>query len=256
MGVQNLFILVAWILFITQACSVDGRTLAECLLDVQQGDCLQYSHITICTNDGKYHPHSTSTSQRTISKTETKVFEAIARGIDGRLLRTQSSETEVSEAIKIFSKQDHIHAKVSSNRADTLISPLHAVWARHYNIPINTTVQFVDVNNEVVERRTIRYIPLPVPAHANYMGGYDIVSILPPSLLLKFCQEILLRSIAPTCTMLFKVLRSFNGIYNFLYGFGLSHDKSLIRPAMNSSTHLIVVDMVCPTDWSKCPAYS
>lgn len=53
--------------------------------------------------------HSTSTSPRPLSNTETRVFEAIARGIDSRLLRTQSSGTEVSEAIKIFSKQDHTH---------------------------------------------------------------------------------------------------------------------------------------------------
>lgn len=142
--------------------------------------------------------HSTSTSPRPLSNTETRVFEAIARGIDSRLLRTQSSGTEVSEAIKIFSKQDHTHgiyirnpncwahdldltcispwnSKGHTRRAGTLISPRNAVWARHYNIPVNTTLRFVDMNNKVVERRIIQSIALPVPAHANYMSGYDMV---------------------------------------------------------------------------------
>lgn len=53
-------------MFYVKVCSVDGRTLAECLLDVQQGDCLQYSHITICTNDGKVHNGRFSLSNNNI----------------------------------------------------------------------------------------------------------------------------------------------------------------------------------------------
>ena len=37
-------------------------------------------------------------------------------------------------------------------KAGTLITPRHAVWARHYNMPVNTTLRFVDKNNNVVDR--------------------------------------------------------------------------------------------------------
>lgn len=142
--------------------------------------------------------HSTSTSPRPLTGPETKIFQAIAQGIDSRLLRTQTDGTEVSEAIKIFSKQDHTHSvyirnpncwahdldmtcispwnsKGHTRRAGTLISPRHAVWARHYSIPLNSTLRFVDMSNNVVERTIVKTVALPVPAHTNYMSGYDMV---------------------------------------------------------------------------------
>ena len=59
--------------------------------------------------------HSTSTSPRPLTGPETKIFQAIAQWIDSRLLRTQTDGTEVSEAIKIFSKQDHTHSVYNRN---------------------------------------------------------------------------------------------------------------------------------------------
>ncbi|XP_061166365.1 uncharacterized protein LOC133175284 [Saccostrea echinata] len=233
MGITNSIKTVISTLLIVQAYLVYGKTYSECLQDVENGVCQRYSHITICTNDGVVHNgvcdyqraicdafynrhisltvtgtgangvcnfthHITSTSPRPLSSVETNLYRAIANGIDSRLLRTQSAGTEVSEAIKIFSKQDHVHKVYIRNsdcwahdldltcispwnsnghnrKAGTLISPRHAIWARHYNMPINTTLRFVDLNNKVVERKIIKIHALPVPAHMNYHSGYDMM---------------------------------------------------------------------------------
>ncbi|XP_048769813.1 uncharacterized protein LOC125675985 [Ostrea edulis] len=213
--------------------SINGKTYAECIQDVENSVCQQYSHITICTSDGVvhngvcdyqrsncdafYNHHTsftvtgtgangvcnfthliTSTTPRSLSAVEISLYSAIADGIDNRLLRTQTLGTEVSEAIKIFTKQDHTHKVYVRNpdcwahdldltcispwnsnghnrKAGTLLSPRHAIWARHYNMPVNTTLRFVDVNNKVVDRKIIKTHVLPVPSHINYHSGYDMM---------------------------------------------------------------------------------
>lgn len=176
------------------------------MCDYQRSNCdAFYNHHTSFTVTGtgangvcNFTHLITSTTPRSLSAVEISLYSAIADGIDNRLLRTQTLGTEVSEAIKIFTKQDHTHKVYVRNpdcwahdldltcispwnsnghnrKAGTLLSPRHAIWARHYNMPVSTTLRFVDVNNKVVDRKIIKTHVLPVPSHINYHSGYDMM---------------------------------------------------------------------------------
>jgi hypothetical protein len=53
----------------------------------------------------------------------------------------------------------------ANTRAGTLISPRHAVWANHYNIPNGSTIRFVDADDNVVTRTVV---------DSQQIGVYDI----------------------------------------------------------------------------------
>jgi len=55
-----------------------------------------------------------------------------------------------------------------------LITPRHVLWARHYSMPLNTTIRFVDRNNTIVDRTITKTKAVPTHGHA-YISGYDIV---------------------------------------------------------------------------------
>lgn len=151
------------------------------------------THIQYVTHS----PHHTTT-RKPLSAAEMKLYKAIADGIDKRLVGIQSAGTNVSDAIKIFSKQDHTHkiyvrnpdcwahdldltcispwnSQGHNRKAGTLLSPRHAVWARHYSMKVNTTLRFVDKNNNVIERKIMKTQALPLPPHTKYLYGYDMV---------------------------------------------------------------------------------
>ena len=124
------------------------------------------------------HPTVPTTTDPPLTPFTRALYNAIIRGIDDRLIRTFHKQTPPEKAKLIFSKQDHTNKVYVRNtdcwaygldltcmspwnsehherKAGTLISPRHAVWARHYNIPVNTTLRFVDADNIVVDRRIV-----------------------------------------------------------------------------------------------------
>ena len=126
-----------------------------------------------------------------------KVFHQAIEGIDKLVETANKSGASVEEIKKIFSRQDHTHSVYIRNtkcwaypldltgispwnsvghnkRAGVLISPRHAVWARHYGMRVNTTLRFVDKHNNVVERKIMKEKYLPTNGHA-FLSGYDLV---------------------------------------------------------------------------------
>ena len=63
----------------------------------------------------------------------------------------------------------------ATRKAGTLVSPRHAVWARHYNIRLNSTIRFVTRSGAVVDRRVVasRLVARTEAGHSFY--GRDIV---------------------------------------------------------------------------------
>jgi hypothetical protein len=130
------------------------------------------------------------------------LFSNIIHGIDDRLESVKKEGRLPQAAIKIFSKQDHVHkiylrdthcwaygvdlscispwnSQGHKRKAGTLLSPRHAVWARHYSIKVNSTLRFVDQNNQVFDRRIIKTRAIPVTSNSTssraYLHGYDMV---------------------------------------------------------------------------------
>lgn len=140
-------------------------------------------------------PHVATTPTYTFF--EDHFYNAAIHGIDDLLLKANVSGATIDEQKKIFSVQDHNHKHYvrsikcwahnldltaispwnslgHTRKAGTLISPRHALWARHYSIKVNTTLRFVDKNNNVVDRRIVKTNSVPTHGHA-FLRGYDIV---------------------------------------------------------------------------------
>ena len=66
------------------------------------------------------------------------------------------------------------NSKGKTRRAGVLVSPRHAIWAKHYSMGINTTLRFVDKNNHVVDRKIVKTKAVPVSGN-QFLRGYDIV---------------------------------------------------------------------------------
>lgn len=116
--------------------------------------------------------------------------EAARLSVDTRILNTGPTE-----AIKIFTEQDHANATYVRNpncwaqnieditaispwnsrqgrhRAGTLISPRHIIYAAHYPLYNNDKVRFVDKNNNIVERTIIAHQKHPL--YLGSAGGYQ-----------------------------------------------------------------------------------
>ena len=125
------------------------------------------------------------------------MFHHAIDGIDKLLDKANKSGSSIDVLKKIFSKQDHTHRIYTRNskcwaypldltsispwnsaghtrRAGVLISPRHALWARHYSMRVNTTLRFVDKHNNIVERRIVKEKALPTNGHPS-LRGYDLV---------------------------------------------------------------------------------
>nr|KAG5712996.1 hypothetical protein BaRGS_021790 [Batillaria attramentaria] len=132
---------------------------------------------------------------------ETSLYAAIEHGIDDRLAASRDKGVAPKDALPIFSVQNHNGKNYVRNpdcwaadldltsispwnsngrnrKAGTLVSPRHAVWARHYNIPVNSTLRFVARDGTVVDRRitATRY----VDAHggSGFYGRDNVVGVL------------------------------------------------------------------------------
>lgn len=113
------------------------------------------------------------------------------------LERANSTGASLNDMLKIYTVQDHVHkhyerstscwaysldltsispwnSSGKNRKAGTLITPRHAVWARHYSMNVNTTLRFVDRNNNVVDRMIVKTKAVPTDGH-SYLSGYDIV---------------------------------------------------------------------------------
>lgn len=119
-------------------------------------------------------------------------------GIGDLLRKANASGASLVLQKKIFSVQDHNHKRYirsdkcwaapldltaispwnsqgHTRKAGTLISPRHALWARHYSMRVNTTIRFVDKNNNVVDRRIAKTSGVPTHGH-SYLSGYEILT--------------------------------------------------------------------------------
>ncbi|KAK7505613.1 hypothetical protein BaRGS_00002884 [Batillaria attramentaria] len=149
-------------------------------------------------------PHAVTrptTTPLPVTHFETLLYPAIEHGIDDRLAASRDKGVAPKDALPIFSVQDHNHKHYVRNpdcwaadldltcispwnsnghtrKAGTLVSPRHAVWARHYNIPVNSTLRFVARDGTVVDRRitATRY----VDAHggSGFYGRDNVVGVL------------------------------------------------------------------------------
>ncbi|XP_071083746.1 uncharacterized protein [Haliotis cracherodii] len=120
--------------------------------------------------------HVTHPSQPPPSHFELGLYGAITHGIDDRLKAAKARNISVAIAKKVYTKQDHANkvyvrnkdcwaygldltsiSPWNSNRANigTLVSPRHVLWSRLSSIKLNSTVRFVDQNNNVVERHVV-----------------------------------------------------------------------------------------------------
>ncbi|XP_045165764.2 uncharacterized protein LOC123529480 [Mercenaria mercenaria] len=142
-----------------------------------------------------HRPHTTTPV--TLTAFEEHFYNAAIHGIDDLLIKANASGATIDVQKKIFSVQDHNQKRYlrsdkcwaysldltpispwnsmgHTRKAGTLISPRHALWARHYSMKVNTTLRFVDKNNNVVDRCIVKTSLIPTHGHP-YLRGYDIV---------------------------------------------------------------------------------
>lgn len=180
----------SWCLFVNASCSGKLRPNVTTLQLPIDPTCAFEVLIRIIVPT-----HSTTTY--TPSTFERHFFDAAIQGIDSLLLKANASGVSINEQKKIFTTQDHTHKHYVRNtkcwaypldltsispwnsigrsrRAGVLISPRHALWAKHYSMPVNTTIRFVDKENNVVERQIVKVAHVPAAGHSS-LSGYDIV---------------------------------------------------------------------------------
>ncbi|XP_076460122.1 uncharacterized protein LOC143293099 [Babylonia areolata] len=143
----------------------------------------------------------TTTTEPPLSAFETSLYSAIEHGIDDRLRASRAKGITPKQALPIFSAQDHAHKRyvrnpdcwaadldltcispwnsnLSNRKAGTLISPRHAVWARHYSIRLNSTLRFVDRRGAVVERRVVGTRLVDSHGGSGFYGRDIVVGVL------------------------------------------------------------------------------
>lgn len=130
------------------------------------------------------------------------LFSNIIHNIDDRLETVKKERISVDESIQIFSNQNHDQNNYTRNihcwaygldlscispwnsnglmrKAGTLLSPRHVIWARHFNIVVNTTIRFIDDNNQVFERIIIESQAVPDMSNSTsdrgFIREYDMV---------------------------------------------------------------------------------
>ncbi|XP_046328945.2 uncharacterized protein LOC124112828 [Haliotis rufescens] len=141
--------------------------------------------------------HVTRPTQPPPSHFELGLYGAITHGIDDRLKAIKARNISVALAKKVYTKQDHANkvyvrnkdcwaygldltsispwnSNLANRKAGTLVSPRHALWARHYSIKLNSTIRFVDQDNNVVERRVVKSKTVSGP-NLHGIFGQDIV---------------------------------------------------------------------------------
>ncbi|XP_048254941.1 uncharacterized protein LOC124112850 [Haliotis rufescens] len=143
------------------------------------------------------HIHLTIPTPPPPSHFERGLYGAITNGIDHRLKAVKARNIPVAFAKKVYTKQDHAHkvyirnkdcwaygldltsispwnSHMANRNAGTLVSPRHALWSRLHSIKVNSTLRFVDQNNNVVERRVIKSKTVSGP-NVHGISGHDIV---------------------------------------------------------------------------------
>ncbi|KAL3882624.1 hypothetical protein ACJMK2_028948 [Sinanodonta woodiana] len=131
------------------------------------------------------------------SPLESALFTTATSTIDSLLQSSKNDGVSPEEAKKIFIIQDHAHKNYIRNphcwaasldltpispwnsngqntKAGVLVSPRHLIWAKHYGMPVNTTVRFIDQNNNVIERTIVNEEAVN-SGNNSYLKGYDIV---------------------------------------------------------------------------------
>ncbi|XP_071083766.1 uncharacterized protein [Haliotis cracherodii] len=186
----------------TSYCGSDGKHYAN-LCEMWMPSC---EHNVTVVGVGPHcdpvtrRPTHPPTTDPPLSPFERALFKNIIHGIDDRITRIYQRHISPQNAKLIYTKQDHKNKNYTRNtdcwaygldltcmspwnsehgvrKAGTLVSPRHAVWARHYNIPVNTTIRFVDAGNDVVDRRIVatRYVD---PASHSFWGHDIVVGLL------------------------------------------------------------------------------
>ncbi|XP_071083756.1 uncharacterized protein [Haliotis cracherodii] len=143
------------------------------------------------------HIHLTIPTWPPPSHFERGLYGAITEGIDYRLKAVKARNIPAAIAKKVYTKQDHAHkvyirnkdcwaydldltsispwnSHMANSNAGTLVSPRHALWSRLHSIKVNSTLRFVDQNNNVVERRVIKSKTVFGP-NVHGIPGHDIV---------------------------------------------------------------------------------
>ncbi|XP_050398455.1 uncharacterized protein LOC126816209 [Patella vulgata] len=143
------------------------------------------------------------TSPPPLTYFEINLYHSITRSIDDRLELSKARGITPAKAKPIFSKQDHVNKIYIRNpdcwaygldltpispwnsnhgirKAGTLVSKRHMLWARHYGIPVGSTIRFVDLHNNVVERKVagIRYVNHSSTGHETFWGRNIVVGVL------------------------------------------------------------------------------
>ncbi|XP_046557112.1 uncharacterized protein LOC124266351 [Haliotis rubra] len=174
-------------------CGNDGKkyhSICEYILAL----CEYHIHVVGYGENCTKRTHPTQTPP---SHFELGLFGAITNGIDDRLRAVKAKNISVADAKKVYTVQDHANkvyvrnpdcwaydldltsispwnSNLANRKAGTLVSPRHALWARHYSIKVNSTIRFVDQNNNVVDRRVVKTQTVSGPSHSSFYGQ-DIV---------------------------------------------------------------------------------
>lgn len=182
-----------WCDFLNAGC--DGRLRPNVTMASHSLDASCVFQVLIQSQQATQHPHTTT--PLTVQAFEEHFYSAAVHGIDDLLRKSNASGGSLDEQKKIFSVQDHTQNRYIRNdkcwaypldltsispwnsqghtrKAGTLISPRHALWAKHYSMRVNTTLRFVDKNNNAVDRRITKTGAVPTHGHP-YLSGYDIV---------------------------------------------------------------------------------
>ncbi|ESO82604.1 hypothetical protein LOTGIDRAFT_155618 [Lottia gigantea] len=158
-----------------------------------------------CENNNtvQHHTRPPLTKLPPLNYFEINLYHSIARSIDDRLELSKARGITSEKAKPIYSKQDHTNKIYIRNsdcwaygldltpispwnsnhgvrKAGTLVTRRHLLWARHYNIPVGTTIRFVALNNTVVERKiaAIKFVNHSSKGHESFWGRDIVVGML------------------------------------------------------------------------------
>ncbi|KAK3593887.1 hypothetical protein CHS0354_011490 [Potamilus streckersoni] len=161
--------------------------------------CIKTNYLPLRTPTARTPTRTTPTPTTPVpnSPLESALFTTATRTIDSLLQSSKNAGVSPEEAKKIFIQQDHTHKSYIRNphgwaasldltpispwnsngqttKAGVLVSPRHLIWAKHYGMPVNTTVRFVDQSNNVVERTIVNEEAIN-SGNYSFLSGFDIV---------------------------------------------------------------------------------
>ncbi|KAK7115104.1 uncharacterized protein [Littorina saxatilis] len=180
-------------------CGNDGKIYHD-VCTLMHALCENHNLRPNYTNPACRVAHVTTTA-KPLTPFEQALFSAIEHGIDDRLQKTKELGISSAQAKPIFSVQDHTHkhyvrnpkcwaydldltsispwnSNLRNRKAGTLISPRHAVWARHYSIATNSTLRFVTRDGTVVDRRVAASRAVNGKGGHGFYGRDIVVGVL------------------------------------------------------------------------------